>query len=62
MMPDFQTKMGIFEHDVADLGESVLFNSISLAGALRPIKVDVRLLFTYIAYNLLLIILQLLSR
>jgi len=36
----FKTDLGIFGHQVADLADSVFFNSISLGGALGSIKVE----------------------
>ncbi|KIK63064.1 hypothetical protein GYMLUDRAFT_41375 [Collybiopsis luxurians FD-317 M1] len=40
VVSNFTTKMnGIFEHHVADLSDSVFFNSISLRGAIKPIQV-----------------------
>ncbi|KAE9400213.1 hypothetical protein BT96DRAFT_975467 [Gymnopus androsaceus JB14] len=40
VVSDFMTDLGIFGHQVADLADSVFFNSISLGSALGSIKVE----------------------
>ncbi|KAJ4477196.1 hypothetical protein J3R30DRAFT_3483166 [Lentinula aciculospora] len=41
VVSDFKTEMkGIFGHQVANLTESIFFDSISLSGAYRPVHVD----------------------
>ncbi|KAJ3894702.1 hypothetical protein GG344DRAFT_73850 [Lentinula edodes] len=41
VVSDFRTEMhGIFGHQVANLSEAIVFNSVSLTGAYKPVKVN----------------------